>query len=141
MNDKKMPYIFLLTHGNWGQALIESAKMIIGSIPNICAFSLMPEQHIEDYSRQIKDELDQLEGNDVLLISDILVGSTTHIAALIGHHHNYMAINGLSLEMLLCAEELRREYRGEELVKNILNHVHYAVCDLGKRLADSSQGN
>ena len=38
-----MTGILVVTHGNFGKALIESVEMIIGKQPNVEALGLMPE--------------------------------------------------------------------------------------------------
>lgn len=139
MTDKQLTFIVLLTHGRWGEALIESAESIIGFIPNICSFSLMPSQGIDDYFNQIVEKFEQLKDCEVLIMTDIFIGSTTRTAVLASINNNFMAISGLSLEMLLAAEELRRKHQGEELVQVIMNHVQHATCNIRERFCNLTE--
>lgn len=119
MDKKKETYLVLLTHGTWGEALIESAQMIIGTIKNIYSFSLMPEDSVNEYLLNVENILNKLPEGTIIMV-DLFAGSTSTIAAALTNKYKVYPISGLDLSMLIAADELRREYEGNELVEKVI---------------------
>lgn len=44
--------IILLTHGGWGEELLQSAQMVVGKIECCETLSLMPEDSISNYMQR-----------------------------------------------------------------------------------------
>ncbi|MNP70496.1 hypothetical protein D3C76_1667360 [compost metagenome] len=51
---------------------------------------------------------------------DLFAGSTSTIAAALTNKYKVYPISGLDLSMLIAADELRREYEGNELVEKVI---------------------
>lgn len=119
---EKRTEIFLLTHSHWGDALKEAAETIVGPIRNCKQFALMPEDALVDYIGKIEQ---CIEGEEqILMLTDLLGGTSSNVAAIFCQkNNNVMALSGLSMEMLIAADELRDEYAGEELIIKILDQV------------------
>lgn len=119
---EKRTEIFLLTHSHWGDALKEAAETIVGPIRNCQQFALMPEDSLADYIRKIEQRIE--EERQILMLTDLLGGTSSNVAAIFcKKNNNIMALSGLSMEMLLAADELRDEYTGKELIIKILNRI------------------
>ncbi len=129
--------IVILTHGKWGLELVESAELIIGKIEDVKVFSLMPRDSIETYTDRINTFINSMKGRKVLIMTDILGGIPCQIAAIMAASwDNVSAINGLSLEMLLVTEKLRKKYPEKELVSEIIKESNKSILDI-KQLFDS----
>lgn len=123
--------LILLTHGNWGEELLEAAEMIVGKIHSCEALGLMPEHAAADYRARLDKAM---EGEkEILLLADIKGGTPSNIAAVYARREEQIqAVCGLSLEMLLAADRLRMEYSGRELAEKILEEVKEKLADLKK---------
>ena len=60
--------IILLTHGGWGEELLQSAQMVVGKIECCETLSLMPEDSISNYMQRIDAAIENAE--------NVLPGST-----------------------------------------------------------------
>lgn len=130
MMEKRVKLI-LLTHGNWGKELLSAAEMIVGRIASCQALELMPEHAVADYRIRLEKEMEG-EG-EVLILADIKGGTPANIASVYAKTNEHVqALCGLSLEMLLAADRLRRERSGEELVTAILQEIKGRLTDLKK---------
>lgn len=117
-----MTQLMLLTHGDWGISLVESARMIVGNIHGVHIFPLYPEDALAGYTEKIRDALEKADGRQVLMISDLNGGTTSNVAAVLSRtYENVSAVCGLGMEMLIAASELREELEGRELVKAVLS--------------------
>lgn len=94
--------ILLITHGHFGEELINSAKMIIGDINNVKSVSLLPTHGYEDFKEIVSNEL-KLLGSNVLILTDILGGTPTNIAAMLSRENNIAALSGVNLAILIEA--------------------------------------
>lgn len=60
--------IIIGTHGRFGEEIIKSAEMIVGKMENVRAVSLLPEMSFEEFMKQVKDILAELEGETIALV-------------------------------------------------------------------------
>lgn len=119
MCDTSLPDILILTHGTWGKALIESAEMIIGPVKQIYSFSLMPEQSISEYRESIVQFLNNVHEGSII-IADLFGGSTFNVAVVLCRKHKISAMSGLDITTIIEADELRKHYKGNELINAII---------------------
>ena len=59
-------WIFVCTHGRFGEELIKSAEMIAGETENVFSFSLLPGMPPEDYHSMLEKQLEKLHDGKVL---------------------------------------------------------------------------
>ena len=75
-------WVFVCTHGRFGEELMKSAEMIAGEAENVFAFSLMPGMQPEDYRAMLEKQLEKLGDGKVLCLVDLFGGtpvSYTHL--------------------------------------------------------------
>lgn len=118
--NENIPYLLILTHGKWGIELIEGAEMICGSLENIFAFPLMPDQSLVEYVKPIEEILKNAPEESIIL-ADLFGGTTSNIAAILSSKYNILAVTGLNLAMLITASEVRGKYEREEIWEKLLN--------------------
>lgn len=134
----KKTYIFILTHGQWGEALIKSTEMIVGtSISDIKAFSLMPEMPLDDYQSAIASSIQALPNHDFIFLVDILGGTPYQIAAYYTQISNAEALAGLNMDLLITILNLRNTFACKDLPTQVLrkyNTSNQYVIDLKELL-------
>jgi mannose/fructose-specific phosphotransferase system component IIA len=118
-NDK-ISNILVLTHGNWGEELIKSAKMIAGGFENVSAVALNPKDTFNDYLIKVKKTLSAFSGK-TLVIADLFGGTPSNIAALLSREYDIEALSGLSLSMLIEAIFTKDNINSVQLVEEVLN--------------------
>lgn len=64
-------WVFVCTHGRFGEELIKSAEMIAGETENVFSFSLLPGMPPEDYRSMLEQQLEKLQGGKVLCLVDL----------------------------------------------------------------------
>lgn len=115
-------WILLLTHGEWGKALLESTSMITGEMQAIECYPLMPLDAIKDYSERIEKRT-LAQNRNAILIADLFGGTTANVAMYMAKKYGVPALSGLSMPMLVAADMWRNQMQGEALVKEILKTV------------------
>lgn len=136
LEKENLPYIILLTHGNWGQELIKSAEMICGTLKNVYAFPLQPAQSTDDYMVNIESVVKTAPKGSII-IADLFRGTTSNIAAAISAKYDVIALSGLNIAMLIEANEYRTKYKGEELSEKLIEKATENCKNIGKILRES----
>lgn len=93
--------ILLLTHGEWGQALIKSVRMIIGETEGVVAIPLLPEETLNDYYLKVRGQLD--DHPRALVFTDLFGGTPSNVAARLSQDFPIQVIAGLNAPMLMEA--------------------------------------
>ncbi|VBB07194.1 phosphotransferase system mannose-type iia component [Lucifera butyrica] len=94
--------ILLLTHGGWGEKLIDSLKMIWGSTARVSEIPLMPHYTFEEYFEKVADKVAQMADHS-LIITDLFGGTTSNVSAKLSQKYNIHILSGLNAPMLLEA--------------------------------------
>lgn len=99
-----MTKILLITHGNFAEGILNSAKVITGDFENVYTYSLNPGDNVADLSDTIQSSLEATPSKEnILILTDLLGGSPTNIALSHLATFNFECITGLNLPMLLEA--------------------------------------
>lgn len=118
-------FIFILTHGLWGQELIKSTEMVVGGrITDIMAFPLMPEMSLAEYEQSLISAMDNLSGYDFLFLVDILGGTPYNISACFTQKYGVEAMSGLSMDLLIAVLDFREQYPCFLLPEHLLLKFH-----------------
>lgn len=125
----EIPYIILLTHGRWGEELIKGAEMIVGELEEVYAFSLMPETPLDEYVYSIEKVL-KVAPEGTLILADMYGSTTSNVSAFLSTRYEVNAISGLSLIMLISADEIRKNSAGKEIVRKILSTTTEGCKDI-----------
>ncbi|GAB2027382.1 PTS sugar transporter subunit IIA [Lactovum odontotermitis] len=98
--------ILILTHGNFGKELINSAQMIYGTTENICAVPLLSGASFEDYAKEVQASMDSLPGKKILL-TDLYGGTPNNIAMMLQTQRDVNVFCGVNLPILIELISLR----------------------------------
>ena len=129
-----MTGILVVTHGNFGKILIESAEMIIGKQPNVKALGLMPGMDPLDFRKKIIDELKSLPKKTIIL-SDLFGGTPSNVSASLSTEYDIECISGVNMVSLIEACTMRDILEGEKLLEDIINVGKDGFKDIKRELS------
>lgn len=126
-----IPWILIITHGQFGKELLNSCEMVLGKMDNVYCFSLLmgmpPEQLIEN----VAAVLDKAPANSIIF-TDIYAGTPSNVAAVFAKKNKYPVICGLNLPMLIEAEMSRSETEGDEWAKRIIDAGNESIKNISR---------
>lgn len=107
--------IVVVAHGGLADGLIDSAKMIVGSIEKIRSVVLRIGESPETLRDEIREAVRSLncEGGTVILL-DLFGGTPSNVSALLTRELNIEVISGVNLPMLLEVILKRNKHRLKE---------------------------
>lgn len=108
-------WVFVCTHGRFGEELMKSAEMIAGEAENVFAFSLMPGMPPEDYRAMLEKQLEKLGDGKVLCLVDLFGGTPCTTCAILSKTYDMQVISGLNLAMYIEVTSQKGNYAVEEL--------------------------
>lgn len=108
-------WVFVCTHGRFGEELMKSAEMIAGEAENVFAFSLMPGMQPEDYRAMLEKQLEKLGDGKVLCLVDLFGGTPCTTCAILSKTYEMQVISGLNLAMYIEVTSQKGNYAVDEL--------------------------
>lgn len=133
-----MKKILILTHGEWGKYLIESAKMIVGDTSRIDFLPLYPQETLEEFTEKVERKVEELE-NDVIFLTDISGGTTSNVAMRIAYRNGQKVISGLSAPLLFETINALDEIDNEGVIDEVLEEAKDNCKDVLKELLNSQK--
>ncbi|MCK4449782.1 MAG: PTS sugar transporter subunit IIA [Anaerolineae bacterium] len=129
-----MVNIVIVSHGNFGDALIRAIEMITG--PTECLFSvpLLPGERPEDFGEKLAEVLQEIEGEDTLVLIDLMGGTPYNVAARQVLKGYVECVTGVNLPMLLELVMSRDDASLPELAEAITQAGRKAIKNLGPML-------
>ena len=108
-------WVFVCTHGRFGEELMKSAEMIAGEAENVFAFSLMPGMQPEEYRAMLEKQLEKLGDGKVLCLVDLFGGTPCTTCAILSKTYDMQVISGLNLAMYIEVTSQKGNYAVDEL--------------------------
>ena len=108
-------WVFVGTHGRFGEELMKSAEMIAGEAENVFAFSLMPGMQPEEYRAMLEKQLEKLGDGKVLCLVDLFGGTPCTTCAILSKTYDMQVISGLNLAMYIEVTSQKGNYAVDEL--------------------------
>lgn len=103
----------VVTHGQFARELVNAAETIVGEIRHIAAVSIGWHDDVETAREAIKAAIDQVnDGSGVLVLTDVLGGTPTNIAASFMGIEQIEIVTGVNLPMVI---KLASQSQGEDL--------------------------
>lgn len=121
-----LPEILLLTHGHMGAEMIKSAEMVIGDIEGIYFIPLTSETSVEDYRESVAEAIEKMAEGSIVL-TDLFGGTPCNTAAILSRDRPVDLIAGVNLSMLIDSVQLREEYQGGELCRQVLESTRESI--------------
>jgi PTS system mannose-specific IIA component len=113
--------IILVTHGNFGESLLNAAFMIMGDHENCSALGVDVSRPMNEIIEELQKEVRKMDtGKGVLILTDMFGGTPTNISLSLLSHGQTEVITGVNLPMILKAlgsrgkklEDLAQEIKG-----------------------------
>jgi PTS system mannose-specific IIA component len=123
--------IVIVTHGKLGQAMLQTAEMIVGHQRNVHAVALDPDTNLDWLQGEIEKVVRLSdEGQGVLIMVDLFGGTPANAAAASMRWPQYECLCGVNLPMLLEALLAREQVPLHELSARIESMACQSIVNL-----------
>ncbi len=112
--------IFLITHGSYGEALVQNACHVLNERPaQLCQLGVAPQDDPLDLLPLAQQMLSAVDsGRGVLVLTDLFGASPANLSMKLLNQDRVVGVSGVNLPMLLSA----LTHRDKDL-KNLLSHA------------------
>ena len=95
--------VLIVTHGEIGTSLLESASQILGQRPTqVCTLSVWRQDDPDDLVLRAREMMDQIDAGDgVLILTDIFGATPGNVVSKLLQDGRVEGVSGVSLPMLL----------------------------------------
>ncbi|WP_319543916.1 PTS sugar transporter subunit IIA [uncultured Pseudodesulfovibrio sp.] len=101
--------IVLVTHGTFGEALLDAAKMVMGQQENCLAVGIDVEKSVDETMEAVRKAIHTVEnGKGVVALTDLFGGSPTTMSLSLMKSENLEVITGVNLPMLVATLQSRK---------------------------------
>lgn len=133
--------ILLVTHGEFGQALLAAAEIIVGQQAGVQAVSVLASHGVEEIIVELKASLGRLDvGKGVLILTDLFGGTPTTLSLSLLKGGNIEVVSGVNLPMLLKSLQ-GRELPLAELAQQAKEAGQKGIVVPGEMLRKKAGGN
>jgi PTS system mannose-specific IIA component len=124
--------IVVAAHGPLPEALIESARMILGDTEGVLPLALMPDDNLDGLIERTREAAKEVNSGDgVLILLDLFGGTPSNAAAVITQEQEgVFAVSGVNVPMLLETLMARR------MVEDVRELSHSAAENGKKGIVD-----
>ena len=129
-----MVNIVIVSHADLGDALIRAVEMIAGQVEGLYSVSLFPGDSPEGLGEKLEAALQEIEGQETLVLIDLFGGTPYNVAACQVLKENVECVTGANLPMLLELVMSRDGVSLPELAKEIAQAGQESVKNLGPML-------
>ena len=126
--------ILIVTHGNIGKELLDSASMLIKIEQQVHVIGLYADDDINDVHKKVENFISHHAA--VLILTDLLSGATTRIAALSLQYPQVEVITGMNLVMLISAIRESLNYDVKTLAAVVKKTAVEDIVNVRKRIDD-----
>lgn len=122
--------IILMTHGQYCNGVKDGAEMVLGALPDVYTFPLLPGTSPEQYRDMVCQLLEKLSGT-IYILTDLKGGTPANVACSLKQSYEVEVYSGLNLMMLIAADEFRlQDLNAEEFSQKLLQAVIGSICYL-----------
>lgn len=138
---QKQVGVLVVTHGEFGQALLGAAQLILGPQEGILSVSVLVTRGVEDILVELKSGLAKLEmGLGVLILTDLFGGTPTTLSLSLLKAGNIEVVSGVNLPMLIKSLQ-SRSLPLAELAQQAKEAGQKGIVVPGEMLRKKSGGN
>jgi len=119
----------MLTHGNLGEALIQTAERIVGPVKNLSNVSStgMSPKDLKIHLEKLVQSDDEINSACLIFVG-LKGGHPWHVACRIARHHpNVSVISGVNLPMFLSFLIKRESLSFSELIKQLKTDAYRGI--------------
>ncbi len=95
--------IVVATHGEFGQDMVATLQMILGSSEGILAVALLPSESLEGFKFKMEEVLKKVDPKNqgALVLVDMVGGTPFNVAMLTAQTRPLQVVTGVNLPMLI----------------------------------------
>jgi mannose/fructose-specific phosphotransferase system component IIA len=134
-----MTPLLILTHGEFGSVLLQSAETMYGKQASAAALALSPDETRETFAVRVRQACAALGGGPLVLV-DLACGTPWNVALLEGCAKDGEVLAGLSLPLLLEALGLRDALGPKELAEELARQAPQTFVRASAMMADGGSG-
>jgi len=101
--------IVMVTHGQFGEELINTAEMIVGKQDCVETISMNSGSSLSDVADEIEKVIAKYENMGVIVFTDMFGGSPSNISMAYLGSKNIEVVSGVNLPMVIKAFTMRKE--------------------------------
>jgi PTS system mannose-specific IIA component len=106
---QKLAGVLVVTHGEFGPALLDAAQMILGPQEGVRTVSVLVSRGVDEIVVDLKAALAALEtGQGVIVLTDLFGGTPTTLSLSLRKVANVEIVAGVNLPMLIKVLQSRR---------------------------------
>jgi PTS system mannose-specific IIA component len=114
--------IVVITHGNFGEGILESTKHIMKSEGNCLAINLTGRRDLNELREQIKTRLSEIDTTEgVLFLIDAMGGSPYNAVLPLLADARMEVVTGVNLPMLMSAFTNRPRLNVKDLARKVVD--------------------
>jgi len=117
--------VVVATHGEFGNSLLSTLKMILGEVEGIVSVALAAEDSLETFQAKLEKAVQATDpqGEGTLILVDMLGGTPFNVAIRLAQAGRSQVVTGVSLPMLIKASS----HRGDQDLKVVALEVQKAA--------------
>ncbi len=132
-----MVQLILVTHGDFAQALLGSAEMIIGEQENIRTLGLHLGEDVNELREKVREAIVEAgPEQDTIVLTDMKSGSPFNVTASQMETHRFHHITGLNLPMLLEILDRRAFETADEICGSIVENGKATIVNVNQLLEE-----
>jgi len=113
--------IIVVTHGNLGKALVETAEIITGAkIENCIDVSINVNENADGLRDKIKKAIKKVDNEEgIIILTDMFGGTPSNLSYSFLEEGRTEVLSGINLPVLIRASELRKKLAISEVAQRI----------------------
>lgn len=137
----RMNRIILASHGSLSAGMLDTAQMIMGDLPNVCAVATTRDE-TESIVQRTSRLLDSFPPEDtVYILTDMLNGSVNNdMLSLVAKYPEITVICGMNACLVLSIADAEEPLTAEEL-EEILGQARGQLMDCTRQLREAMNNN
>ena len=106
-----MTGVIVATHGEFGNSLLSTLRMVLGEIEGMDSIALLPEDSMEIFQAKMEKALGKVDpdGRGALVLVDMLGGTPFNVAIQMSQKRKLEVVTGVNLPMLIKVSSDREE--------------------------------
>lgn len=132
--------IILVSHGNYGSAILRAAESIVGPQEDCVSISVDIAHEVDEAVARLTDAAERLDrGQGVIVLTDMFGGTPTNLALSMLKKHKSEVVTGMNLPMLIKVLEARATLPLQELAARIGEAGKEGIVVAAKMLRDRNR--
>lgn len=130
-----MVEIIVVSHGSFGEAMVESSKLIMGEQEHITAFGFYLGESIDELREKIETVIKaNVDEREILVLTDMKSGSPFNAAASLMEKYPIFHIAGINLPTFMEIAATREFSTASELCEMAMSQGKETMVDVNKLL-------